>query len=116
MASVYLDLPVETVSISGTVQAVSGANPSGSVVNGTLSGTTASSEAAPSNAVGFIIMGTGTNTDNIRYRIGGTASTSAGITLEPGRDSGVVPIAATISICATASGTNGYELLWIIGA
>lgn len=89
-------------------------NTGGSVVNGTLTATTASAETVPANAVGFILQAPSDNTDNIRYRIGGTASTTAGMLMEPGRDTGFIPIAANLSICATVSGTNKYELLWVI--
>lgn len=89
-------------------------NTGGSVVNGTLTATTASAETVPADAVGFILQAPSDNTDNIRYRIGGTASTTAGMLMEPGRDTGFIPIAANLSICATASGTNKYELLWVI--
>lgn len=89
-------------------------NTNGSVVNGTLTATTASSESAPATAVGFILQAPSDNTNNIRFRIGGTASTTAGMQLEPGRDTGLIPIKATISICAIASGTNVYSILWVL--
>ncbi len=89
-------------------------NTSGSVVNGSLTATTASAETAPAGAVGFMVEAPSTNTDNIRYRVGGTASTTAGMLMEPGRDSGFVPCGANLSICATVSGTNAYSILWVI--
>ena len=79
-----------------------------------LTGTTASSEAAPANAVGFILQADPANTDPIRFRIGGTASAVNGVQLESSRDSGYIPCAATVSICATNSGTNKYCIQWIL--
>lgn len=99
--------------ITGSVTTSTTVNTAGSVVNGSLTTTTASAEAAPANTVGFLLEAPSTNTDPIRYRIGGTASTSAGVLMEPGRDTGYIPLAATISICATVSGTNKYEILWV---
>lgn len=72
----------------------------------------AETESAPADAVGFILSADGANTDSIRYRLGGTASATAGHELEPGRDSGYIPCAATISIFAV-SGTQTYQLTWI---
>jgi predicted nucleic acid-binding Zn-ribbon protein len=91
-------------------------NTNGSVINGSLTATTASTENAPANAVGFILQNSGDSSDPIRYRIGGTASQTAGIQLEPARDTGFIPCAANLSICATVSGTNAYELLWILSS
>lgn len=72
----------------------------------------AESEAAPADAVGFILSADGANTDSIRYRMGGTASATAGHELEPGRDSGFIPAAASLSIFAV-SGTQAYQLSWV---
>lgn len=89
-------------------------NVSGSQADAALTATTASTATVPSNAVGVIIQAPDTNTDNIRYRIGGTASTTAGMQLQPGRDSGYIPVAANVSICAEVSGTNAYQIQWIL--
>ncbi|KHD88844.1 MAG: hypothetical protein OM95_06930 [Bdellovibrio sp. ArHS] len=89
-------------------------NTNGSQANTSLTATTASTATAPANAVGFIIQAPDTNTDAIRYRIGGTASTTAGMQLQPGRDSGYIPAAANVSVCATTSGTNAFEIQWIL--
>lgn len=87
------------------------ANSSGSfVLNSSL--TTVVSEAAPSGAVGFILETSSSNASNVRWALGATATTSSGMRLEPGRDTGFVPVAATISIVAEA-GTQEYQLTWI---
>jgi hypothetical protein len=72
----------------------------------------AESEAAPADAVGFLLSADGANTDSIRWRIGGTASATAGHELEPGRDSGYIPAGVNLSIFAV-SGTQAYNLTWI---
>lgn len=134
MASIQIDLPVTTSSppVGGATSAnqlteitalqsidskTVGKNTNGSVINGALTATTASTENPPTNAVGFILMAPSTNADPVRFRIGGAASTTAGVYMESGRDSGYIPCAANISICATANnGTNKYEILWVLSA
>lgn len=91
-------------------------NINGSVVNTTLTGTTASSNTAPTNAVGFILEAESTNTNNIRWAIGSVASATVGSLMEPGRDTGYVPCGFTISVCATVSGTNVFSIQWILSA
>lgn len=91
-------------------------NANGSIVNQALTATTAFSNSAPANAVGFILLAPSDNTDNVRWCIGGTASTTVGMLTEPGRDSGFVPCAATVSVCAIASGTNAFSIQWILSA
>jgi hypothetical protein len=91
-------------------------NAAGSIVNQALTATTAISNSAPANAVGFILEAPSDNTDSIRWCIGGTASTTVGMLTEPGRDSGYVPCAAAISVCAAVSGTNAYSIQWILSA
>lgn len=92
-------------------------NTAGSAANTALTGTTASTATAPANAVGFILYADTNNTDTIRFAIGATASTTVGGRLEPGRDTGYLPCAANVSICAvTSSGTNAFFIQWILSA
>ncbi len=114
MASVYVQLPLSTSTITGTVSTSVAPFTNGSVVNTTLTATTASPNTAPANATGFILEAESTNTNNIRWAIGATASATVGSRLEPGRDSGFIPCAATISVCAEVSGTNLYSIQWIL--
>lgn len=109
-------LAVTLASDQGTIPISPSVNTNGSIVNTSLTATTASSAAAPANTVGFILEAPSDNTNNIRWCIGSTASTTVGMLTEPGRDSGYVPCAATISICATASGTNAYSIQWILSS
>lgn len=109
-------MPVAIASNQSAIPIKSPVNTSGSIVNTSLTGTTASSASAPANAVGFILEAPSINTDNINWCIGGTASTTVGMLLEPGRDTGFVPCAAAISVCSTVSGTNAYSIQWILSA
>ena len=68
---------------------------------------------APANALGFILMNLDTSSANIRWRIGAVATASAGQQLQAGRDTGYIPCAANISICAE-SGTQNYNIQWIL--
>lgn len=91
-------------------------NTAGSAANTSLTGTTASTATAPANAVGFILYADTDNTHTIRFAIGATASTSVGGRLEPGRDTGYLPCAANVSVCAITSGTNAFFIQWILSA
>ena len=81
------------------------------VINSGLT-TVAATEAPPATAVGFVLEASSSNGANLRWAIGATATTSSGMRLEPGRDSGFVPLSANISIISE-SGTNEYELQWV---
>jgi len=90
-------------------------NTTGSIVNDSLTGTTPQTETAPANAVGFILFADDDNDDSIRFAIGSAASTTVGCRLAPGRDSGFIPCAANVSLCAIAgTGTAAYALQWIV--
>lgn len=108
-------LSVVLASDQASLPTKSPVNTNGSQSDVTLTGTTASTATAPANAVGFILQAVDTNANNIRWRVGGTASTSSGMQLQPGRDSGFVPVAADVSVCAEASsGTNAFQIQWIL--
>lgn len=109
-------VPVVIASDQTAIPTREGANSNGAIVNTSLTATTASTANVPANAVGFILEAPSTNTDNIRWCIGGTASTTVGMLAEPGRDSGYVPCAANISVCATVSGTNAFSIQWVLSS
>lgn len=111
--SIFANQAVQFVSLTGTNSIKVAPNTVGTIVNTSLTATTASSASAPANAVGFCLEAPSTNTDPIRYAVGSTASTTVGMLLEPGRDSNYIPLAATISICSTVSGTNAYSIQWV---
>lgn len=83
---------------------------SGSAAGATVS--TVITLTAPANAVGFVLMNLDTSTANIRWAVGRTATTTLGQQLQPGRDTGFVPIGANISVVAE-SGTQTYDVQWV---
>lgn len=83
---------------------------SGSSAGATVS--TVATLSAPSNAIGFILMNLDTSSANIRWAVGRTASTTLGQQLQPGRDTGFVPIGASVSVIAE-SGTQNIDIQWI---
>lgn len=89
-------------------------NTNGIIINQALTTTTAFSITVPNNAVGFILEAPSDNTNNIRWCIGNIASTTIGMLLEPGRDTGYIPCSANISVCATVSGSNYISVQWIL--
>lgn len=89
-----------------------------SPVNGSGSGaaatvSTVSTITAPANSVGFILMNLDTSTTNMRWAVGRTAAVNLGQQLQPGRDTGFVPVSANVSIIAE-SGTVTYDIQWVI--
>lgn len=79
----------------------------------TTAGTGGTTATAPSGAFGFILMALDGNTDNLNWTVGSTVATPAsGMQLEPGRDTGVVPVAATINLAAK-TGTQTYAVQWL---
>lgn len=99
------------VPITGTVQVTAPINPNGSFVQASISG--ASTISVPANAVGFILEADSANTDFMRWCVSSTASTSNGMKLEAGRDTGYLPMAKNISICP-GSGTQLYTIQWVL--
>lgn len=69
---------------------------------------------APANAVGGKIQALGDNLTNIRYQQGGTATTTSGIRLEPGRSEDFIG-GSNISVISE-SGTNAVSVNWTIQA
>lgn len=74
--------------------------------------TTAATATAPVNAVSVMIQGDSSNTDCIRWAIGTTATTTAGMVLQPGQDTGLVAEGASVSIIA-CSGTQKANIQWV---
>jgi hypothetical protein len=103
-------LPAGTNSIGTVVQT---ALATGSISNNAAITTAASTFTAPANAIGFILEAESGNTDNIRWAVGSTATSSVGMLAEPGRDSGYIPIAANISVIAI-SGTQSASVQWVV--
>lgn len=79
-----------------------------------LSLSTVATFTAPANAIGGLIMADDTNTANIRFKQGGTATVSSGLQLQAGR-SEPIGSGTDISICAE-SGTQKVMIIWNIQA
>lgn len=107
--------PADTqpVSLAAPVNAVVAPNAAGSVSNSASITTTATTFTAPANAVGFILEAENTNSADIRFGVGATASPTVGLVMEPGRDTGYVPIGANISV-ASVSGTQAVAIQWVL--
>jgi hypothetical protein len=86
-------------------------NTSGSQATASISAVTTLT--APANTVGFILQSSLSNTDNLRWRVGGAATTTTGMLLAPGQDSGYVPAGANVSVIPV-SGTQEYEIQWVV--
>lgn len=108
-------LSVTLASDQGALTVISGANTNGTIVNTTLTATTATANVAPANAVGFFIEASSDNTHSIRWAIGSTASPTVGMRFESGRSGdSFIPCTGTVSVCAEVSGTNSYQLQWVL--
>lgn len=85
-------------------------NTNGTNVDGTVS--TVATLTKPANAVGFILTNLDTSAASIRWKIGSAATASSGQQLQPGRDTGYIPVGSDVSICAE-SGTQNYNIQWV---
>ena len=92
------------------VQVKAPVNSTGSGASGTVS--TVTTLTAPANATGFILQNLDTSTTNIRWAVGRAATATVGQQLQPGRDSGFVPLGANVSIISE-SGTNDFDIQWV---
>lgn len=109
-------IPRVTVSSDSSINTVPQTNTNGSVSNSTSVTTTATTFSPPGNAVGFIVESESSNTVNLRYAAGTTATTTVGMLLEPGRDSGYVPTAATVTVCAVSGSGQAASIQWVLSS
>lgn len=72
---------------------------------------TAQTFTAPANAVGFKIQAPSTNTENVAFSIGATATITAGILMEPGRSEDF-DTGSNISVIATSATQQTVNVLW----
>lgn len=98
--------------ISGTVTAGGGA--AGSYAQSNVVGTSAVTFTKPANAIGFILQASSSNSVNLRFAVGATPNTTTGIRLEPGRDSGYVPIAADVKVVAESGSNQEAQIQWVL--
>lgn len=72
---------------------------------------TAQTFTAPANAVGFKIQAPSTNTENISFSIGSTATITAGILMEPGRSEDF-DTGSNISVIAASATQQTVTVIW----
>lgn len=103
---------VDSISATASISTKAPVNVTGSGSSASATVSTVATLTAPANAVGFILMNLDTSTTNMRWSVGRTASTTLGQQLQPGRDTGFVPVGIDVSIIAE-SGTCNYDVQWV---
>lgn len=102
------------VSVSSSVAPV---NSNGSYSEITNLTTAAQTFTKPANAVGFIMeTDSSVNNVNIRWKIGATATTSSGMVMEPGRDTGYIPCSKDISVIAVSGSGQSVSVQWVLSS
>jgi hypothetical protein len=61
-----------------------------------------------------VLEASSSNAQNIRWAIGTTPTTSSGLRLEPGRDTGYIPGAANILVIAESGSSQEVQVQWIL--
>lgn len=107
---VFIDGSNYTQIVSGSITVTS--NSSGSQVTNATIGTGGSTLSPPANAVGFLLQASDVNTANVRWAVGSAATTTSGQQLQPGRDTGYMPVAASVNVTAEA-GTQEVQIQWV---
>jgi hypothetical protein len=105
-------LPVVLASDQSAVQTKAALNTTGSGSAAAATVSTVITLTAPASAVGFILMNLDTSTANLRWAVGRTATATLGQQLQPGRDTGFVPVGANVSL-VSESGTQNYDIQWV---
>lgn len=101
LASDQSTLPVSQVSATGSFAQI------------TNLVATAQTFTAPANAIGFKIQAPSTNTQNIAFSVGSTATITAGILMEPGRSEDF-EVGSNISVIATSATAQKVTVIWRI--
>lgn len=98
-----------------TVGGVSPINPTGSMSSNTsITNGAVVTFTAPTNALGFILEASSANTSSLRWGSGNNPTTSTGLILEPGRDTGFVPLGASVGVIAINSGSQEADIQWVL--
>jgi hypothetical protein len=107
-------LSVSVASDQTPLPTLSPVNTNGSASNSTSVGTGAAvTFAPPANCIGFIAEADDTNSGNMRWAVGTTATSTTGIIMEAGRDTGMVPVCAPVTFIALI-GTQAVGVQWIL--
>lgn len=102
------------VDVTNTIATSAPVNTNGSFSQAGIS--VATTIAKPANAIGFLLEADSANTDFMRWTdSNSTASATNGMKLEPGRDTGFMPMAHDLSICPN-SGTQTYTIQWVLSS
>ena len=105
----------QPVSIAAAVSTKAPVNTNGSMSTSTAVGSGAAvTLSVPANAVGFILEASSSNAQNIRWAVGTTPTTTSGLRLEPGRDTGYVPGAANVQVIAESGSSQEVQIQWIL--
>lgn len=70
----------------------------------------------PANAVGFILESDSGNTVNLRWAIVTAVTTTAGVLMEPGRDTGYIPCGAAVNVIAVSGSNQSVYIQWIMSS
>ena len=110
-AVAVVSFPATPISVTTTPN--TNGNTTGSLVVGNAA---AVPFAPPANAVGFVIESSTGNSQNLRWSLGSAATATHGMRLEPGRDSGYIPAATTISVIAEAGTNQEVQITWVLSS
>lgn len=105
---------VVIVNDQSAVQIKAAKNATSSFSEDATVGGTAETFTAPANAVGMILQASSANVGNIRWRASGTATASSGHQLEPGRDTGFLPITTDISYINESTTGDYLSITWMV--
>lgn len=102
-----------TIGLSGPIGIAPNTN--GVTIDSTTIGSGApTSFVPPLHAVGFQLEASSSNSQNLRWAVGGAATTTLGSRLEPGRDSNYVNAATTVSVIAEAGAAQEVVITWVL--
>lgn len=106
---------IPVVTASDQVAPKSYANINGSTVQSLTVGSGASVVfSSPAGAVGYVAQAPSSNTQNVRCGQGITPSSTFGLRLEPGRDTGFVPSGMALSCISESGSSQEVDVLWIL--
>lgn len=103
--------PLQT-SVSGRLLIDGTGAVSGSVCSDLAVTTSAATCTAPATAIGFTIQASSSNTENLRFAVGTTASSTVGVRLEPGR-SEFLPVGANVSYISESGSGQEVQVQWV---
>lgn len=91
------------------------ANANGSFANASVVTGSVSTFSPPANSVGFILESDSTNGGSVRWAIVSTPTSSSGMLMEAGRDTGFIPCAAAVKVISV-TGTNVVGIQWVMSS